>query len=950
MKNLYNKLCGIVLICALLTYNGLADSNKTELESLLDELTISSQKTASPNAEVSAGGNITGGTTCLPENSSNHSSPANAAAIDKPNSHPIMEYTIYPAESGGAAMDDSATAECSDPADRSSVRASKSSTNQMSAAISRDSAVMRNLKMEEVNTKDLAQQKDVQLQEKETQGLKSFNLGLNALKQQEYEKSLQNFDLALQQIPSRDGNETIRTRAKQGASEASYALARKYSADKGGDLAKARKYAERSLEYVPTNVAAELVLNKIIMETEKGPTFAEKLELAQKGGAPLNQQEKRLSELTAEGRRCFAAGAYDEAEEVFERIVMADPYNSEAMRYLKIIADYKYDARSNERNVTDARMMADVRQKWNSPLVDGVFIPRSSCGAPSNETKIDSNKLLAKMEKIILPAIEFRQTSVQDVIAYMVDASQSQDPEGSGINVVLKLNETEVARNVSGDEAGFAPGMNADAEIGAAQTNSGQNEGMLIAKGTKAPDIPLITLNMRRVTMLDALKIITELAGLRYRIEGNVVIITPVSCLVGPVVTRLYPVQPSIVEVFFEPKDNKADPRPGTDYVGLESGLRARNGDIKQFFEKAGVPFPAGTSITYNPAVSQLIVANTAENLEVFEKILSQLNVVPQQVEIEARFIEVGEDDIEELGFEWMLRDKWELVRKKDGKGHDKGVQVDANKKGITQGERFFSQGKTGVEPDSQISALGPALGNILSFSSVLTNPELSVILHALSQHGGTDLLSAPKVTTRSGLQANIKVVKEIIYPTDFTVTPGQVTAGGVGPNVVTPTTVTPGNFKTREVGVILNVTPTVGPDGYTINLVMLPEVSELVDWIQYGGQNKNNNFSVPQPVFNCRSLATSIVIWDGQTVVMGGLISEQMVKVHDRVPGLSKVPLLGRLFRSDGEYSKKKNLLIFVTARLVDPAGRPIHKPGELPNQHAAPKAAEIINGEENI
>ena len=79
--------------------------------------------------------------------------------------------------------------------------------------------------------------------------------------------------------------------------------------------------------------------------------------------------------------------------------------------------------------------------------------------------------------------------------------------------------------------------------------------------------------------------------------------------------------------------------------------------------------------------------------------------------------------------------------------------------------------------------------------------------------------------------------------------------------------------------------------------------------------------------MFSSRNVTTSIVIWDGQTVVMGGLMRETMVTIDDKIPILGDIPVLGRLFRSKGEKSEKQNLLIFVTARLVDPAGKPIHK-----------------------
>ena len=83
----------------------------------------------------------------------------------------------------------------------------------------------------------------------------------------------------------------------------------------------------------------------------------------------------------------------------------------------------------------------------------------------------------------------------------------------------------------------------------------------------------------------------------------------------------------------------------------------------------------------------------------------------------------------------------------------------------------------------------------------------------------------------------------------------------------------------------------------------------------------------IKQPLFSTRALATSIVIWDGQTVVLGGLIREDVQKIDDKVPFLGDIPMFGRLFRSKTTLRTKRNLLIFVSARLIDPAGNPVHR-----------------------
>jgi len=233
--------------------------------------------------------------------------------------------------------------------------------------------------------------------------------------------------------------------------------------------------------------------------------------------------------------------------------------------------------------------------------------------------------------------------------------------------------------------------------------------------------------------------------------------------------------------------------------------------------------------------------------------------------------------------------------------------------------------------------------GNILSASAILTNPEVTVILHALEQSGRADLLSAPRVTARVGQPAEIRVVQEIIYPTEFE-QDITVIEGGETPDrqVVT---VTPGAFETRPIGVLLNVTPQVAPDGFTIDLAIAPQVAELLDWLNFGSVFEGQEISILQPIFAFRDVNTTISIWDGQTVVMGGLIREDIISFNDRIPIIGDIPFLGRFFRNEGERSSKRNLIIFVTARLVRPDGRPLNTAEELARQTGAAPAPEQLS-----
>lgn len=799
-----------------------------------------------------------------------------------------------------------------------------------------------------------AQQEEARRQMREKEGAKSLQDGMAALAAGRIDEAIQKLQEAQAKLPARPATAAMLEQARQ-----SLGVAHTRKADEAlrkNDLKTARQSLNQAKNFAPA-ASLEALDHKLTRAEEKEAVAAAK-PIPVKDRPPVVEREKAIKELLDEGRQYLELGDYNAAEALFEKVLIRDEYNISAMRFLRKLDELRYKARSKEREATEADMIQRVRDTWNPPVREDTQLPAAAQNRGAVETKTSAQKLQEKMEQIIIPSIEFRQANITDVVNFLVEASISGDKvDGTGVNIILNL-------NTPGGEAMAAPAPAPAATMGGGfgdEFGGGFDD---IAAAPAAPvsspsaGVPTITLNLRRISLLDAVKYITEVARLKFRLEENAVMITPEGVVSGRVITRLYPVQPSIIDVVVNREE--APERTG-EFVEMGSNRSSiKKSDVKEFFEKAGVPFPAGTSITYNPTISQLIVANTPENLEVFERILSRLNVIPNQVEIEARFVEISQDDLEELGFQWILTDNWEIAQKQGigGVAGQEMVIANADPDGFTKGLRFFnaSESSGAIQPVAAplVGTQNTPLGGILSFASVLTNPEVKLVIQALSQHGGTDLLSAPRVTTRSGVNAQIQVVREIIYPTEFEVSEPTISAStvstgtGVGGGLVTPPTVTPGSFETRETGVILNVTPTVGPDGYTIDLTMVPEVAELVDWIQYGSSSSaggvNFTYNIPQPVFASRNVTTSIVIWDGQTVVMGGLIREDLIKVKDKVPVLGDIPLLGRLFRSEGEYSKKKNLLIFVTARLVDPSGKPIHR-GEAVGATETPATPEVAS-----
>ena len=345
-----------------------------------------------------------------------------------------------------------------------------------------------------------------------------------------------------------------------------------------------------------------------------------------------------------------------------------------------------------------------------------------------------------------------------------------------------------------------------------------------------------------------------------------------------------------------------------------------------------GVQFPEVTladgrkdeaSATFWPHSGILIVRNTQDNLDMVDALVDQANASqPKQVEIESKFIEITQNNLKELGFDWLLG-PFNIGNHKVFGAGGTSVNSPAAAPGnfpfvntttqpvgdtlpgqpigqfpVTGGNRSggLAIGANALDALLFPGASGVAPG-IFGLAGVFTDPQFQVVIRALNQKKGIDLLSAPRVTTKSGQRAIIEVVREFRYPSTFTPpqvpsissSTGNTVVGGATtvPVVVTPTT--PQNWETRNTGVTLEVEPVVGGDATTIDLNLVPQVVEFEGFINYGspinavGVNTVGGVistSVPvlltenvinQPVFSTRKVTTSVSVYDGQTVVSAG-------------------------------------------------------------------------------
>jgi type II secretory pathway component GspD/PulD (secretin) len=353
------------------------------------------------------------------------------------------------------------------------------------------------------------------------------------------------------------------------------------------------------------------------------------------------------------------------------------------------------------------------------------------------------------------------------------------------------------------------------------------------------------------------------------------------------------------------------------------------------------VNFPEGASAIYQPKTAQLFVRNTRENLTVLEEILNAMDAgksatETDQVEIEAKFVEVSEGTLEQLGFEWDFQNSVQTgIEGGDVIANDGAGLFASTLRGSSQSPDLpftqpLSLGETSADyGDWKAFRFEDTFNGqpaSMRVHNAGSNP-VDVLISALDQSSGTDVLSAPRVVTWSNKKATIRVGQLHYFPDTYE----------VGGNEGTIVHVKYYGFAEKLLGVELDVTPKI--DGDQITLALNPKVSELISWQTYLIAPANSAYTYFQlginqqfehdavtarlPVFKRREVKTQVTIADGATMGMGGLINERIEKFEDKVPFLGSLPLVGRLFRSEGERAVKRNLMIFVTAKKVEPSGR---------------------------
>ncbi len=703
---------------------------------------------------------------------------------------------------------------------------------------------------------------------------------------------------------------------------------------------------------------------------------------------------EEVKQLFVEAKGYSDLGRLDLADRKYQEIITRDPYNQSARKGREEVANLKMRSSRAGYDATRAIAMWEVEKEWDRPARR--FERKNTTintGPVSNAPSTVA--IVSKLTNIKFPKIDFRDSTVREAIEFLVTKSKSLDEKGEGVNIVLRL----------GDEGGgaapapAAPAPPPAAGIPGLEAPAAGGIPVLPGGGGGGGGSTRITLTLNNVPLIEVIKYITNLANLKYKIEPYAVNIVPIGTQTDELFVKQWKVPPSL---FQSAGGGAAAPAAGgagglgapPAAGGLEGAGTGGQSNAKDYFSAQGVTFGQGAVALYSKTTSTLIVKNTQDQLDLIEKII-EIGVNEsgaKQIEIQAKFVEISQTNVKELSFDWMLGQS-NIPRNYNvftgggtsGNGNPFNAQnfpfaQNTGDSPVTAGNRSGGTAISANAVDALLAGTGAGglAPGIASLIGAGTDPTFQLVMRGLNQKKGIDLLSAPRVTTKSGQRAVIEIIREFKYPTEFSApqipqTVGATTTTGLGVGggssssfPVTPTT--PTAFEKRDVGVTLEVEPTIGPDGYSIDMQLAPQVVEFEGFINYGSPIQTTSTNpltgltttnvltpniINQPIFSTRKVSTNVTVFDGATVVLGGLIREDVQKVEDKTPILGDIPLIGRLFRSNVDQHIKKNLVIFVTARLVNPEGLPITSDEEkeesvdaLPMPEIAPPLTDVGGG----
>ncbi|HSV27411.1 MAG TPA: secretin N-terminal domain-containing protein [Sedimentisphaerales bacterium] len=309
--------------------------------------------------------------------------------------------------------------------------------------------------------------------------------------------------------------------------------------------------------------------------------------------------------------------------------------------------------------------------------------------------------------------------------------------------------------------------------------------------------------------------------------------------------------------------------------------------DVRQVAEALKGFISEDADLGISPGTGNIIVTDTASKIRAIDEFLEEIDRPVPQILVEVRIYDITSKDALDLGVVWNAGTATTFDTGSDMPSVDSqtGPAADGHTNPFIRGVSN--------------SAVNMATGtdNSFRFGFLTGDVDIDVLLRAQQQNTFATLLANPRILVLDQERASFKSVSQIPYQV--------LTETAAGGNI--------GTTAFREVGVMLDVIPHITRDS-TIRLQIMPEFSIATGAVTVGGFE----VTAPQPIVDSRRASTTLVIGDGKTVVLGGLRSREVQHQLNKVPVLGDIPVLGNLFRFSGDSTVNRELVVFITPRIV--------------------------------
>jgi len=625
-------------------------------------------------------------------------------------------------------------------------------------------------------------------------------------------------------------------------------------------------------------------------------------------------------------------GQLDKAEENYEQVLSADPFNEVAMEGIRKIYHERSLVAESSRKLSVVEAQRQVRESFNA------IYPKKDAAAGGARvdgpiTTSISGGLEKKLKKIkLLTDLDFREASLDDIRRALVVYARDAEPNAK-INFVV--------------EAG----------IGTTQQVS-----LRLKKG---------------IPISEVIRYVCQIAGVRTRLSENTVTFVPLVERSDDLIPQTFTVSRSFFGNTGVIGNDSAEPerrgRPAPEEKGGAGETRTEQARLMEL----GVKFPEGAFALYNGSTGQLKVVNTPEMLDLIGQLISAAQEETLMIRTTVRLIEINQADLDSITVNTTLGGSAAQVlsplpisftTNNAGPINSSlpGVQVQMNQ---MQGVGMLPNNtlQSFLQPNVLAGTNQPsnyALNTMSIDGTILNGMQYRTLITAISQKNSANVLASPSVVLKRGQSGKISVAQMFQYVTEYNdpqssvtrfIPAGAASQGGIVTPIPGPETVL-GSFPSQisdpqAIGVEMEVEPDVTPDNRRVSLKLKPRFQDFEGFINYGTIISSayafryfgvevpiltNN--IQQPVFIVRELSLPpIEVSDGYTLLLGGLLREDIQSVDEKVPILGDFPVVGAAFRGKTQQAIKKNTLIFVTPRILGMDGQVLNPTAGEPTTAAA-------------